>query len=266
MKSYLASDTVENPGYCVLVYAPPNYGKTHGVLTLSGRTRLINFEAKDPRNVIGGHPEIQIYDDFQGFDEIMDTVASWVEEARSGKANYNNLFLDGTSFQMGKFKMDFEDSHYAKKLERDKKKPFLFDRFGLGDDALQGWGALASAMKRMCDMANRMTKFGVNVIMTAWELENPKFSGIAGESLDYGPSYVGREFPNLLAGYFDLIGRIVVPPRFSDGKVERPIISFVQNNKYGKYLCRATGKLTPVGDEVPLDWGQILGFLNNKEG
>lgn len=263
MKSYSASDNMGDMGLCVLKYGPPNYGKTHGAGTLIGKTRFINFESKDPRNVLGGNGNIIIYDDFSGFDEIMSTLNDWVEEARKGKADYSNLFLDGTSFQMGKFKMDFEDSHYLKKMEKDKKKPYLFDRFGLGEDALQGWGALASAMKRLCDMANKMTKFNINVIMTAWELESPKYSGIGGESIDYGPAYQGREFPGLLAGYFDLIGRIVVPPVFNGDEVTPPVISFVQEGtgKYSRYLCRATGKLTPHGQEVPLDWGKIFKFL-----
>lgn len=268
MKEYAANTNMGDQGFCVLEYAPPNFGKTHGALTLPGRTRFINFESKDPRNVIGGSPNIIIYDDFLGFDEIIATLNRWVQEAREGKADYQNLFLDGTSFQMGKFKMDFEDSHYEKKLERSKKKPeekpYLFDRFSMGDDTLQGWGGLASAMKRVTDLANKFTKQNINVIMTAWEMESPKYQGIGGEYIDYGPSYQGKEFGGLLAGYFDLIGRIVVPPKFNGDDVERPVISFVQNGKYGKYLCRATGKLTPHGAEVPLDWEQIFGFLRQK--
>jgi len=261
MRTFRAVDSMGNLGICALKYGPPNYGKTHGANTLAGKTRFINFESKDPRNVIGGNPNITVYDDFSGFDEIMDTMNGWIEEARKGSVDYNNLFLDGTSFQMSKFKMDFEDSHWFKKLEKDKKKPFLFDRFGLGDDALQGWGALASAMKRVCDMANKFSKFGINVIMTAWEQENPKYSGIGGEIIDYGPAFQGREFPGLLAGYFDLIGRVVIGPKFSDSGVERPTISFVQDSEFGRYLCRATGKLTPHGARVPLDWSQIFDFL-----
>lgn len=262
MRSYNAKDKMEGVGYCVLFYAPPNYGKTHSALTLSGKTRLINCESKDPRNVLAGSEDIVIFDDFVDFQDMMGVLDGWIEEARSGKIDYQNLFFDGASFQMSRFKMDFEDSHFEKKREKEKKEPHLFDRFGLGEDALQGWGALASAMKRVTNGCNKLTKYGINVFMTAWEMENPKYSGIGGERIDAGPAFQGREFSNLLAGYFDLIGRVVAPPKFEDSGVAAPVISFVQDEAFGSYLCRATGKLAPRGKMVPLNWAKIIGFLN----
>jgi hypothetical protein len=41
------------PGFCSLVYAPPDYGKTFSVSTCPEPIAFINNEHKDPRLVLG---------------------------------------------------------------------------------------------------------------------------------------------------------------------------------------------------------------------
>lgn len=276
MRSYSAKDKMEGEGKTIFFYGPPSFSKTHSSMSLDGKTRFINCEAKDPRTVIGDSDKIHVYDDFTNFDDMMDCLNGFVEEVRNGKPDYQNLFFDGASFQAGKFKMELEDAHYAKMREKDRgKEPGLFERLSMGEDGRRGWGMLASAMSRITNITSVLTKYGVNVIMSAWEMENPKYSGIGGEALDYGPYFQGKEFSNMISGYFDLIGRIIIPPVFmEDGKVKDAVISFVQINadelrdgekNYGVYLCRATGKMIPRGKRVPLNWGKIIGFLNKEE-
>lgn len=255
---------------CILVYSPPNYGKTDSALTLDGKTYLVNFEEKNPMAVLKRDMEraknITVFDDFRDFDEIQSTFDSWCEEARNGKLEADNIFIDGTSFQQSKFKTYFEDEHYIKKTEK-KQQVYLFDRFSMSDDSMQGWGGLASLMKRITMIANRISKYGKTVIFTAWEVESPKYQGQGGVNVDYGPFFQGKEYSLLLSGYFSLIGRIVVPWKLDSetGKINPPIISFVQDDEFGSYLCRATGKLAPKGRRVPLNWSKIIGFLNKEE-
>lgn len=274
MRSYKAKDKIDNEGKAIFFYGPPSYSKTHSVLTLPGKTRLINCEAKDPRTVIGESENITVYDDFVDFDEMIVTLNSFVNEVREGKKEFDNLFFDGASFLMGKYKTDLEDAHYDKLKDKNDKEPGLFDRLTMGEDGRRGWGALGSAMRRVTNISSTLTKYNINVIMSAWEMENPKYSGIGGEALDFGPWFQGQEFANMISGFFDLIGRIIVPPVFKKDKVDDAIISFVQINpdeigdgerNYGKYLCRATGKLIPKGKKVPLRWDKIIGFLNKEE-
>jgi hypothetical protein len=56
-----------------------------------------------------------------------------------------NIFLDGGSFQQGKFRINLEDDHYERALEKSKgsKVSLIFDRFGMGSDTQPGYGALA---------------------------------------------------------------------------------------------------------------------------
>jgi hypothetical protein len=265
-------------GQGICAYGPTNCGKTDSVLTLPGKTNFINLEDKSPLQVLSRDPtwkdRITVYEDFNGFDEIEELLNEWLNKAQKGTMEEENIFLDGGSFQQGKFRINLEDDHYERALEKSKgsKVSLIFDRFGMGSDTQPGYGALASMMKRVTANVQKFTKFGKNVIFTAWEMENPKYSGVGGESLDFGPTFEGKSYSNLLSGYFSLIGRIVEPWKLEvneegkeTGKIIPPIISFVRDDAYGKYLCRATGKLAPKGKRVPLNWSKIIGFLNKED-
>jgi hypothetical protein len=242
-------------GYCMLIYSKPNFGKTHAFGTFPGKVKLIITEPKDPRSVLSWAENIS-YIETDDPEEYLPILIDYEKQAKAGTLDAQCIGFDSLSFLMSEFKVKFEDEHSSRLSEVEKKKLFIFDKFSMGDDTLRGWGGLASLMKRVTGALNRISKYGIVTIATATEMENPKFN----IALDYSPSFMGKEYPNVCNSYFHLVGRVTEPWKLKeDGSIKTPAVSFVSDD--GTYMSRVTGKLAQKGSRMPLDYAKILEVL-----
>lgn len=245
-------------GRCMLTYSDSSIGKSFQALTLPDNLLFINTEKKPAQDVI--YEALQLRNEldrnvtlweFETFDEYVEQIGNLKLQYDLGQFPYRSIFFDGLSFMQSEFKLNMEDSRFGDALKEKKRDNILSDRFRLDQS---DYGGLASMMKRVTFLLNRISLKGVNVVCTAWAMERPKWN----MSLDYAPYFVGKEYSNIMMGYFNMVGLLVKNPNTETGYP--PVIRYVSTSQHN-FLARAgnyklANNYYPVNDET----GKIAGY------
>jgi len=181
-----------------------------------------------------------------------------VTGAQAGKLPYKSIGYDSLTFRQGLYKLTIEDDRYGVRHLEGKDRGILIDRSRLDES---DWGPMASIMKRITYLLNRLSKYGITVVATASVMERPKWN----RDFEYAPAFQGKEYPMLLNGYFDFIGYIIEPFQ-TDPKTgiitAPPVISFHSEKKnYDAKCCNA--KLLQAA-HVYLDYEHILAVMKGE--
>lgn len=248
-------------GVCILGYGPTSSGKTRSAITLPDPICFINKEPKDPRLVHAtiDHKKDITYLEPESFDDMMQFLNEQIMLASKGECKYASFFHDGLTFSGAIYKQTLETDRYnANLLEEGRKhpRPGMIDRFSMEQ---KDWGTVASMMSRETYLLNKLSKFGKVVVSTAIDAEFPRWN----QTVRIAPALLGREFPKLIHGYFDLIGYVIQPFHILEGKIVQPRISFVSpdDGMSNGYMARCNEKLALAemkGGPPPLDWSKIL--------
>jgi hypothetical protein len=253
-RTYNNEEPPNNIGGCFLLYGITGVGKTKSLRTLPDPILDYVTEPRDPRRVLSDLISVQKkwdFREFDAFDEYMEDLSSVVEQYMKGERPFKSVAFDSLGFIQGQFKLDFEDDRFDMSLSEKKRDDNLVDRFRIEK---QDWGGLGSMMKRLTILLNKLSKFGVIVVATAIENEDPKYD----RDLNIGPSFMGKDFPQALHGYFDFIGRVT--PKKGDNPFP-PDVSFISDGAFMAKLCsdKLRQKLVSKGTtKMPLDFNIIL--------
>lgn len=173
---------------------------------------------------------------------------------------YRGVFFDGLSYENTRVKLAFEDDRFEKEVGRKKRsEASLIDRYKLewGD-----WGGSASIMIRITALLNSFAdRHKCNVVATAWLDENPSW----GRKYDYAFKFQGKEYPENVCGFFDLIGcaeeqgGYKFPPKLK--------LLQLEDDRY-EYILKSSGatadmlkKLIARGGYGPLDFTKLIAAM-----
>lgn len=213
-------------GRCILIYGAPGVGKSFSALSLPDDLLIINAEKKSVNDVIyeglelRNEPERKIYKkEFNNFDEILNFLGDLKLQYKVGNKPYQSIFFDGLSFAQSDFKLSMEDDRHLSSLvdPNKKREDVLSDKFRLEQS---DWGGLASMMKRITSLLNRLSLSDINIVCSAWSMGNPSYD----KTIDFAPHFVGKEYSKIIMGYFNIIGLVVPNPNTGTGYP--PIIRF----------------------------------------
>jgi hypothetical protein len=177
---------------------------------------------------------------------------------------FRSFFLDGSSFLQSEIKQKCEDENREaglwlvedKKTKTKKFKRDLIDRFRTD---ISSWGAIGSTMKRITAQLNRISQMGgVTVVMTAWD--DP-------DAIVKRPLFLGKDFPRVVAGYFDFIGLVETRYNNKNEIVYPPLVDFVPSRDKLAKCCdtKLAEKLRTKGP-MPLDFQVIMNNMGSKAG
>lgn len=114
----------------------------------------------------------------------------------------------------------------------------------------EGFGVVNNSVFRVLRLLGLQSSAGKAVVVTCLVTERPKYD----RSMEAGPMLVGKQVPDQLPGFCDLIGYLR-PRQDAEGhRVYPPHVSFKEGEGY---LAKYTGK--DGKKEGPLDFGKILG-------
>jgi len=241
MRIRIIEEEIKNPldkvGVIGLIYAPTGVGKTVSSLkTLPGPKVLVYAnENRDMRRAIAasGRDPADFYvveygymedengelEDQGSFDDLINFArAPWKQLGTDKWEQVGSVLFDGVTQLCSSLQMELERSSFEAR-DKDKKARPLIDLSKMG---VEGWGALASNMKRLMPFIGKYASQGKVVILTVLEMDNPTYQ----KGKDYGPQIPGVAFPQSIGGMIDIIGK--VEPRFNeDGSPKYPpIIKF----------------------------------------
>lgn len=261
---YTLTNDVNKSGHAFLVYGKTGVGKSGSLATCDGNILAINAEDKDlgvilsdVRQVIGKSNPVRIVG-FETFDEYENFLNNLHAEYATGNKPYDLIFFDGFTFLQSNFKMDFEDSRFDKSVDDKKREDTMVDRFRIEQ---ADWGGLTSAMQRITKILVSFTVYGVNIIATAQEQENPKYN----RDVEVGPAFVGKGYGQIMPGYWHYIGW-VTPGASQVNGFYMPVVKFVSD---GSFIGRSSSvrlneKLAASGGYAPLDWSKILRVIEGR--
>jgi len=260
MKETVVDDkALEDAGLCVLIYGKVGVGKTESLLTLRDPLLIISTEPKDIKRTIKQalkrrgekNRKITIWE-FEKFDEYMQSLDALVEKYENGGRPFRSIGFDTLSFAQSKFKLDLEDDRFDLRLEQERRRDSLIDRFRMerGD-----WGGLGSMMVRLTALLNRISKYGVIVVATAGLMEYPSWNKL----LEAAPAFQGIDYPRVMAGFFDLVGLVEPNPKNPDYPYP-PIVRFVSD---GSFVARNCSDALGKKGRGVLDFEKILKVMES---
>ncbi len=211
-----------NFAICALIYSQPGFGKTYSIGSAPGPVYFVVTEPRDPRQVLrpfldeGKEIDFAVPESLpMDFVEFMEHLNECSIRAKAGEFPYKTVAVDSASFLHGQLKENLEDSMQEDLILEAQKANKAEDRLRLmpkrhdiSNIRYEGWGAMGSYMKRFTSITNSLTQSGVNVIMTAWLGENPRRA----DAEQGYPLFLGKDYSNFVAGYFDVIGRLFQNP------------------------------------------------------
>jgi len=251
MKEYSFKDVGNQKGATFLIYGKPGVGKTFSLGTLPEPIHIIVTEPRDPRvSLLPFKNKDMTFAEVGDFDDAIAYLAKLNSGADEGKLRYKSIAFDSLSFIQSRIKLDMEDARFAAGVKKERREDLLVDRFRIevGD-----WGGISSAMKRITYLLNQLSKYGIVVVVTATLSEFPSWN----KELVAAPSFLGREFPAVINGYFDFIGLV------EEGPTEPypPVISFI--SKDGSFMAKSCSiGLNKTGGRGTLDFEKILKVIS----
>ena len=258
-EQFVSLDTPSNEGICICAYGPIGVGKTDALITLPDKLIIISNESKDIKRTIRtalkrrGELDRKIkVVEFDVFDDYVNYLSNLREQFLDGKRPCDSIGFDTLSFVASEFKTDLEDDRYKKDYKAEKRKNLLVDRFRF---EIPDWGSIASMMKRVTWLLNKLSKYGVNVVANAGMVEYPSYN----KALEAAPNFQGKEYASIMAGYFDLVGIVRKNPETPSGYP--PTIAFTSHDD--EYVCRNCHERLEGDDGKPLNYAKILNAIKS---
>jgi hypothetical protein len=248
MKVTTANELHEKRGKLVLIYGEAGVGKTTSCFeSLPKPLAYIRTEPRDPGDSIRAAKSSYEGIDIMDADNWMDLLNTLRKFEKFDK--YNSVVLDSLSYLMNvSLTTEIEMEAFESREEKEKKlKPIVSS----AKMSLEGFGGLSSQMNRLMNLLGKLSAQGKIVVITCLLSENPKWN----RDISAGPALKGKEFPNNLPSYCDLIG--MVQTRYDDEgrKLFPPLVSFEGVGFTNKF----TGVLPPGAKAIgPLDFRKIL--------
>jgi hypothetical protein len=253
----IKSDTDVDPGLCILEYSLMGIGKTDSILTLPDPLLIISNEEKDIKRTIKEHMKrnnqkdrnIEVRDHYKNFDDYLTDLNALDAEYKSGNKPFRSVAFDTLSNVQSNFKIELEDSRVAGEPAVDPWDIFHMEK----GDAYTFWRGVGSLMIRLTKVLNRLSKYGVYVLVTSMETAFPKYD----KTLEAAPDFEGG-FQSKAGGYFDLVVRLT--PGEDEVYPYPPIIHFT-----GKDIVTrcSSDALIRKGKGVLKDWKLILKMIES---
>lgn len=250
----LTRDEILQPGNMWMLYGETEVGKTTSVLQSAPEPILV--VCGEPRSLkpsldAARRPDLDI--DVVRHTKFMDTLEFLADLENSKR--FATVLFDGMTFvsNVG-LSGEIEDETFATKSDEEKKRKPLINRTKLSQE---GFGGLSSNLFRLTNILGKIaiSQKGKLVIIVCLLAENPKWN----RELVAAPALKGREYPNSMPGFFDMIG--LVESRVKDGKfIYPPMVHFKSLD--GDFLAKHTGVSTKTSG--PLDIAKIM-ETNNKQ-
>jgi len=239
-------EDVKLTGRMILVYGETGVGKT--VSALQSALDPMLYIQTEPRSLKPSldaanrkdlHVDIAEYTTFEALMEFINNSKNFTK--------YKTIVLDSLTYLSNiALSSEIEDEAFDALEEKKQLRKPLVNRTKM---SMEGYGGLSSNLFRfmnlMCKLSSQEGKI---VIMTCLLAERPKWN----RDLAAAPALKGREFPDNMPGFFDLIGKL--EPHVKDGVLMYPpIIRFHAPD--GDFTAKYTGCGKTAG---PLDFKKLL--------
>ena len=243
----IKKDKLPDQGKLILIYSDTGVGKTTSALQSAPDPIL--YLATEPRNPkvsidAANRPGLDI--DLAFYESWQDTMDFLTDDKNTKR--HNSIIADSFTYLMNvSLSSEIEDEAFDSRSDAEKLVKPLVNQAKM---TMEGYGGLSSQMFRMMKILGRLSTMGKVVIVTALMQEAPKWN----RELAAAPAFRGREFPNNMPGFFDLIG--FVQPRHDEDRniVYPPWVSFESPD--GSFMAKYTG--TGKRRAGPLNFEKIL--------
>jgi len=223
---------ISKAGYMMLIYGETGSGKT--VSSLQTAPMPILYIQTEPRSL---KPSIEAANrkdldlkvaEYTDFNELMEFIAN-----PANTEPYNTIVLDSlTHLSNISLSSELTDEAFESRADKDKILKQLTAKTKMSQEA---YGALAANLFRMVSLLGNISRRGKVVISLCLLSENPKWN----RELAAAPTLKGREFPNSMPGFFDLIGRLQTRVDENDNIVYPPYVYFKSADD--SFMAKFTG-------------------------
>ena len=249
----LKKGELSDTGRLIMLYGPTGVGKTTTILqTAPDPIMYIQTEQRSLKPSIDAADRLELDIDialYSAWDDLIEFVATpsnFTRHATVVVDSFSHLMAVGLS-------VEIENQAFEGRTKEEQRIKSLVMQSKMSPE---GFGALSSHMFRLTAALGRLSQAGKIVIVTALLQENPKWN----RELAAAPALKGREYPQNMPGFFDLIG--LLEPRIDEngGIVYPPRVRFQSPDD--SFIAKYTG---PGGKTSgPLDIAKILRM--NGEG
>ena len=218
-------------GRLILLYSETGVGKTTTTLQTSPEPILyIQFEERSVApslSAVGREIDVD-FAPYTNYTELLEFVNN-----DSNFERYTTVIADGiTHLSNIALSGEIEDQTYDSLSDEDKAVKPLIKKTKM---SMEGWGGLAGNLFRFTRAMGRQARLGKIVIMTALLKENPKYD----RTLAAAPDFKGKEYPNSMPGFFDLIGKLSSRVDDEGCIIYPPFVEF--DSPDNDFLCKFTG-------------------------
>ncbi len=238
---------IQTTGKMIMIYGETGTGKTTSIIQSAPMPIL--YCQIEPRNITpsveaAGRKSLKM--DVYTYTNWMDFIAMLADPDSLKK--YKTIVVDSFSYLSNvALSFEIENEIFESKKEKERNRKPLINSAKM---SLEGFGGLASQMSRACRLLGKLSsEHGKVVICTALLSENPKYD----RELSAAPALKGKEFPDNMPGFFDLIG--LIKKRKKSGKVVFPPLVFFESPDMD-FMCKYTG--TGEKRNGPLNFTHIL--------
>lgn len=234
-------------GKLILIYSETGVGKTTSIFQSAPDPIL--YLATEPRNPkisidAAGRSDLDV--DIAYYEKWVDTMDFMSDDKKTER--HKTIVLDSATYLMNvSLSSEIEDEAFDAREDKEKSIKPIVMRTKMSQEA---FGGLSSQMSRFMRILGRLSARGKIVIVTALVAENPKWN----RELAAAPALKGREFPNTMPGFFDLIGFVQTRHNDSGEVIYPPWVSFESPD--GSFMAKYTG--TGKKRSGPLDFSKIL--------
>jgi len=219
----IAKKDNDQSGSFIMIYGATEVGKTTTVIQTAACP--IFWIATEPRNIgisikAAKRDDLDIdYMEYQDFEDLI----KFCSDADNFK-RYKTVVCDGYTHLMNiNLSLELTTERFDSLSDKEKDYKPLISKTKLSQE---GYGGISGNMNRISQCFMRLAaNNGKDIIVTCLEAQNPSWDKMK----DYAPSLKGREFPEAMFGFFDLVGRVVT--RRKGGKVVYPPMVYFETPK-----------------------------------
>jgi len=219
-------------GYMMLIYSETGIGKTvTSIQTCPQPTLYIQTE---PRSIVpsieaANRKDLQLkVAECTKFIDLIEFLAN-----PKNTEEYQTIILDSLT-HLSNISLSYELTDEAFEARADKEK-IAKQLTAKTKMTLEGYGALAANLNRIVALLGAISRRGKVVICLCLLAENPKWN----RELAAAPALKGKEFPNSMPGFFDLIGRLQTRVDDDERIVYPPYVYFKAPRD--SYMAKYTG-------------------------